>query len=145
MSAPPRRPVPVLRGARVTLRPPAPTDSEVARRIGLHPEILLGYGEELEDWRELTVAEAAELLARLAPDEDKVEWVVEADGVCMGTARLHSVEEPHCTAAQLDGRRRLPRAVSLRAIAAERRAVRLPLERVCKEAQMAGTQGGHHG
>jgi hypothetical protein len=84
MSAPPGRPVPVLRGARVTLRPPAPADSEVARRGGLHPEILLGYGEDLEEWRELTAAEAAELLARLAPHKDKVEWVVEADRVVVG-------------------------------------------------------------
>lgn len=52
MSAPPGRPVPVLRGARVTLRPPAPADSEVARRIGLHPEILLGYVEVLDEWRD---------------------------------------------------------------------------------------------
>ena len=103
MSAPPGRPVPVLRGARVTLRPPAPADSEVARRIGLHPEILLGYGEEMEEWRELTVAEAAELLARLAPHKDKVEWVVEADGGCIGTARLHSFEEPHRVAAYAVG------------------------------------------
>jgi ribosomal-protein-alanine N-acetyltransferase len=103
MSAPPGRPVPVLRGARVTLRPPAPADSEVARRGGLHPEILLGYGEDLEEWRELTAAEAAELLARLAPHKDKVEWVVEADGVFVGTARLHSFEEPHRTAAYAVG------------------------------------------
>ena len=83
MSAPPWRPVPVLRGARVTLRPPAPADSEVARRIGLHPEILLGYGEEMEEWRELTVPEAAELLAR------RGEW-----GSRMRTPVVHSRGKP---------------------------------------------------
>jgi len=103
MSAPAMRPVPVLRGARVTLRPPVAADSEVARRIGLHPEILLGYGAELGEWRELTAAEAAEFLASLAPDADKVEWVVEADSGCVGTARLHAFDEPHRTAAYAVG------------------------------------------
>ena len=103
MSAPAVRPVPVLRGARVTLRLPVAADSDVARRIGLHPEILLGYGAELGEWRELSAAEAVELLAILAPDADKVEWVVKADSGCVGTARLHAFDEPHRTAAYAVG------------------------------------------
>ena len=103
MSKPAERPVPVLEGARVRLRPPAPADAEVARRIGLHPQVVLGYGIDLAEWRELTAAEAAELLAGLAPRADKVEWVVEVDGACVGTARLHSFDEPRRTAAYAVG------------------------------------------
>ena len=97
------RPVPVLCGARVTLRPPAPADSEVARRIGLHPEIVSGYGLELSQWRALTEEEAAELLASLAPNAGKVEWVVAAVGDFIGTARLHSFNDPRGSAAYAVG------------------------------------------
>jgi ribosomal-protein-alanine N-acetyltransferase len=105
MSPPAARPVPVLRGARVTLRPPAPADAKVARRIGLHPEIVRGYGIELTEWRALTTAEAAEFLEDIAPDAQKVEWVVAAGGAYAGTARLHS----------FDGRRGSVYAVGLAA------------------------------
>ena len=50
------RPVPVLRGPRVTLRPPAAGDADAARRIGVYPEIARLFGEEAgDDWRELTL------------------------------------------------------------------------------------------
>lgn len=103
MSEPAVWPVPVLAGSRVRLRPPALADAAEARRIGLHSEVMLGYGIELEEWRELTAAEAAELLANLAPAADKVEWVVEVDGAFIGTARLHSFDEPRRSAAYAVG------------------------------------------
>jgi len=103
MSEPAARPVPVLAASRVRLRPPAPADAAEARRIGLHPEVLLGYGIELEEWRELTAAEVAEFLASLAPAADKVEWVVEVDGAFIGTARLHSFDAPCRSAAYAVG------------------------------------------
>ena len=43
------RPVPVLRGSRVTLRPPAAGDADAARRIGVYPEIARLFGEEAGD------------------------------------------------------------------------------------------------
>ena len=62
------RPVPVLRGPRVTLRPPAAGDADAARRIGVHPEIERLFGEEAgDDWRELTASEADDLLVRSVP------------------------------------------------------------------------------
>jgi len=60
-------PVPVLRGARVTLRPPAPSDADDARRIGVHPEIWRFFGEDVREWRELCDDEARAAIARLAP------------------------------------------------------------------------------
>lgn len=103
MSRPAARPVPVLEGARVRLRPPAPGDAAAARRGGLHPEVLLGYGIELAEWRALTESEGDALVAGLAPDADKVEWVVAVDGVFIGAARLHSFDAPRRSAAYAVG------------------------------------------
>jgi RimJ/RimL family protein N-acetyltransferase len=97
------RPVPVLDGARVRLRPPAPPDAEVARRIGLHSDILFGFGEKLVEWRELTDDEVAEFLRSLDPSPDEVAWAVEANGAYIGGARLHSFDEPRRTAAYAVG------------------------------------------
>jgi [ribosomal protein S5]-alanine N-acetyltransferase len=100
----PVRPVPVLRGARVTLRPPVPRDAGAARRIGLHPEILRLFGEQPDgEWRELTRDEAEELLEALAPTEDRVTWVVDAGHGFIGSASLHSFSPDGTTAAYAIG------------------------------------------
>ena len=103
MSAEAPRAVPVLRGARVTLRPPALGDAEAARRIGVDPEVMLGFGEVIDEWREATSAEAEELIAGLAPNPDKVEWVIALGDGLVGTARLHHIDEPRRTAAYVVG------------------------------------------
>lgn len=97
------RPVPVLRGPRVTLRPPAPDDADAARRIGVHPEVARGFGEEVGAWRALAPAEAEALVAALAPGPDKVEWVVDAGAGFIGTARLHSFDDEDRAAAYAVG------------------------------------------
>jgi RimJ/RimL family protein N-acetyltransferase len=98
------RQVPVLRGARVTLRPAVPRDAAAARRIGLHPEILLLFGEEPEgEWRELTRDESQELLEALAPTEDRVTWVVDAGAGFIGSASLHGFSPDGTTAAYAIG------------------------------------------
>jgi [ribosomal protein S5]-alanine N-acetyltransferase len=92
------RPVPVLRGKRVTLRPAVPRDAGAARRIGLHPEIERLFGAEPEDeWRELTREESEDLLAALAPTEDRLTWVVDAGDGFIGTASLHSIDADEAT------------------------------------------------
>lgn len=94
------RPVPVLRGPRVTLRPPAAGDADAARRIGMHPEIARLFGEEAgDDWRELTSSEADDLLVRLGPATDRVNWVVDAGHGFIGSASLHSFDRDAHTAA----------------------------------------------
>ncbi len=88
-----RMPAPLLRGPRVTLRPPAAGDAEAVRRIGIHPEIARSFGEEAGDeWRELTPCEADELLARLRPAADRVSWVVDAGRGFIGSASLDSFD-----------------------------------------------------
>ena len=97
------RPVPVLRGPRVTLRPPAAGDADAARRIGVHPEIHRFFGYEVPEWRELTPVEAEWLVADLAPSEKAVTWVVDAGRGFIGTAALHSFDEASGTAAYAVG------------------------------------------
>ena len=95
--------VPVLKGARVTLRPPVAGDADAARRIGVHPEIHRFFGYEVAEWRELTPAEAEWLVADLAPSAKAVTWVVDAGSGFIGTAALHSFDEASGSAAYAVG------------------------------------------
>jgi len=95
--------VPVLRGARVTLRPPAPSDADDARRIGMHPEIWRCFGEDVGEWRELTAEEAREAVARLAPADGKLDWVIDTGTGFVGTATLHSPDPAARSAAYAIG------------------------------------------
>jgi ribosomal-protein-alanine N-acetyltransferase len=100
----PVRPTPVLRGPRVTLRPPAAEDADAARLIGLHPEIERLFGEEPEEeWRELTPEESEDLLEALASTCDRVTWVVDAGSGFIGSASLHSFGGDGTTAAYAIG------------------------------------------
>ncbi len=96
-------PVPVLRGARVTLRPPAPSDTDDARRIGVHPQIWRCFGEDVPEWRELTDGEARAAIARLAPADGKLDWVIDAGAGFVGTATLHSPDSAARSAAYAVG------------------------------------------
>ena len=97
------RRVPVLRGPRVRLRPPAAGDADAARRIGVHPEIHRFFGYEVAEWRPLTPAEAEWLVADLAPSATAMTWVVDAGDGFIGTAALHSVDEASGSAAYAVG------------------------------------------
>lgn len=97
------RPVPVLRGVRVTMRPVEVADAEVVRRIGVHPEIWRFFGDEVDNWRELTPGEAAAAVARLAPSAAEVAWVVDAGTGFIGSASLHSFDTAAGTAAYAVG------------------------------------------
>lgn len=98
------RPVPVIRGLRVTLRPPAAEDAEAARRIGVYPEIARLFGEQPEaDWRELTRVEAGKLMASLGLSEERIPWVVDVGQGFIGSASLHSFDLEAHTAAYAVG------------------------------------------
>jgi [ribosomal protein S5]-alanine N-acetyltransferase len=101
----PLRPAPpVLRGPRVTLRPPVAADADAARRIGLHPEIERQFGAQPEpEWRELTPDEAQGLLVTLASADGRVTWVVDAGDGFIGSASLHSFSADDRTAAYAIG------------------------------------------
>jgi RimJ/RimL family protein N-acetyltransferase len=103
MSDPAVKPVPVLRGARVTLRTPAPSDADDARRIGAHPEIWRSFGEDVAEWRELTPDEVDAMIARLRPEPGTPAWVIDAGSGFIGTARLHSVDPAARSAAYAIG------------------------------------------
>ena len=84
--------VPVLRGARVTLRPPTPADVGVVARLGVDPAIERFFGAERRTRRGLTTDEASRALARLAGPARTQGWVIEEGGRLVGLARLFAVE-----------------------------------------------------
>jgi [ribosomal protein S5]-alanine N-acetyltransferase len=84
--------VPVLRGARVTLRPPTPADVGVVARLGVDPAIERFFGAERRSRRGLTTDEASRALARLAGPARTQGWVIEEGGRLVGLARLFAVE-----------------------------------------------------
>ena len=70
----------------------------------MHPEIARLFGEEAGgDWRELTSSEADDLLVRLGPAADRVNWVVDAGYGFIGSASLHSFDRDAHTAAYAIG------------------------------------------
>ena len=84
--------VPVLRGARVTLRPPTPADVGVVARLGVDPAIERFFGAERRARRGLTTDEASRAMARLAGPARTQGWVIEEGGRLVGLARLFAVE-----------------------------------------------------
>ena len=84
--------VPLLRGARVTLRPPAPADVGVVARLGVDPAIERFFGTEHLTRRGLTTDEARRVLARLAGPARTQGWVIDEGGRLVGLARLFAVE-----------------------------------------------------
>jgi RimJ/RimL family protein N-acetyltransferase len=84
--------VPVLRGARVTLRPPTPADVGVVARLGVDPAIERFFGAERHTRRGLTTDEASRALARLAGPARTQGWVIEESERLVGLARLFAVE-----------------------------------------------------
>lgn len=96
-------PVPVLLGTRVTLRPPAPSDVEDVRRIGVHPEIWRFFGEEVGEWRTLMPDEASAVIEGLTPADGKLDWVIDSGAGFVGTATLHSPDSGAGSAAYAVG------------------------------------------
>ncbi len=84
--------VPVLRGARVMLRPPRPADGGVIARLGVDPAIERFFGVERSTRRGLTSAESRAALAHLGGRTGTQGWVIERNGRLVGLARLFGVE-----------------------------------------------------
>ncbi|HEU4630100.1 MAG TPA: GNAT family N-acetyltransferase [Gemmatimonadaceae bacterium] len=83
-------PPPILRGARVALRPPRPADVEDRLAIGRDPEFRRMVGATGPWPGPLTRAEAERWYETLRREPHG--WVVEHAGRCVGVARLHHVE-----------------------------------------------------
>ena len=82
---------PKLVGERVLLRDATSSDVEARQRLGSHAEIQRMFGAEHPVSGAMTRVAAESWLAGLG-GEGTIEWVVEADGSFLGTARLHSFD-----------------------------------------------------
>ena len=82
--------VPVLEGARVTLRPPQPSDIADRLQLGRDPEVVPMFGGRAADLTPLTIDEIDREHARLAPPNHG--WVIEYAGRAVGVARLSHVD-----------------------------------------------------
>ncbi len=82
--------VPVLEGARVTLRPPRSADIEDRLRLGRDPQIVRMFGGGATDLTPLTIDEIEREHARLAPPNHG--WIIEHEGRAVGVARLHAID-----------------------------------------------------
>ncbi len=79
---------PILRGPRLTLRPPSEADIDVRLQLGNDPDIHRLYGGSQADLRPLTSADAAGWFRRLAADPHG--WAIE-HGRLIGEIRLHTI------------------------------------------------------
>jgi [ribosomal protein S5]-alanine N-acetyltransferase len=85
---------PLLMAPGVVLRPPDQGDIEAVRLLGVDPVIWRFFGEDVDPRAELTVAEARAFVGGIGAEDASVEWVIEAYGAFIGTARLHTIDGP---------------------------------------------------
>jgi RimJ/RimL family protein N-acetyltransferase len=78
----------ILRGPRLTLRPPSEADIDVRLQLGNDPDIHRLYGGSQADLRAMTPADAAGWFRRLAADPHG--WAIE-HGRLIGEIRLHTI------------------------------------------------------
>jgi [ribosomal protein S5]-alanine N-acetyltransferase len=78
-------------GQRVVLRAPAATDVDERQALGRHAEIARMFGAATPGTSPMSYEAAAAWMAARGP-EGTVEWIVEAEGRFLGTARLHSFD-----------------------------------------------------
>lgn len=95
---------PNLRGAHVLLRRPEARDVATIRRLGRDREVERMYGRVVDSQAELTQVQAEAIYHDLVSGGDQYLWAIEAEGVYIGTAFLHSFE---------DGERRASYAIGL--------------------------------
>ena len=87
---------PVLQGHRVTLRPPQERDKKAHLARGRDAEFRKIVGGDPRTLPLLSEAEAEQWYNQLG--QGCHHWVVEAEGQCIGTARLHAPDTHHCRA-----------------------------------------------
>ena len=85
-----RNSVPVLHGARVTLRRPRADDFQARLALGTDAEIVRMYGGSSSEVQPLTEAAARRWVARLLDHE--YAWIIEHDGCLIGQIRLDRVD-----------------------------------------------------
>jgi [ribosomal protein S5]-alanine N-acetyltransferase len=80
-----------LKGDRVTLRPPKPSDKADRLALGRSPEIVRLFGGNYPDLPPLAMAEIDGWYDDI--ESDPHSWMIEYEGRCIGSARLHSFSE----------------------------------------------------
>jgi [ribosomal protein S5]-alanine N-acetyltransferase len=85
------RAAPTLRGRRVVLRAPQPSDVADRLAAGRDPEFRRMVGAVGADPGALTQADAEHWYVKLR--QESLGWVIEHAGHCVGVARLHGVDE----------------------------------------------------
>ncbi|MGE5674560.1 MAG: GNAT family N-acetyltransferase [Mycobacterium leprae] len=83
--------VPILQGKRVLLRPPCEKDKQDRLALGRNAEFVRMCGGDHRNLQPFTPEQAERWYARLVAEP--LEWVIEVNGRCIGTARLHHMDE----------------------------------------------------
>ncbi len=84
---------PVLRGERVILRSPQPADRQDRLAYGRSPEFRKMVGADARVVPPLTAEEVEAWYEQM--ERDTLHWVIEYEGRCIGTARLHALDTFH--------------------------------------------------
>ncbi len=91
MSGHPSVPRSVLRGRQVLLRSPQPSDKQDRLACGRHPEAVRMYGGDYRNLTPLTVDQVERWYGQLSGDP--LQWAIEVDRQCIGTAQLHHLDQ----------------------------------------------------
>src|SRR5262245_60608992 len=90
MNIPEPQYLPTLNGARVKLRPPVERDKQDRLAAGRDPEFRRMVGGDPTDCPPLTMPEVEQWYQRLC--QAPLQWVIEAEGCCIGVARLLALD-----------------------------------------------------
>src|SRR5215468_8407744 len=91
MNIPEPQNLPTLDGARVKLRPPVERDKQDRLMAGRDPEFRRMVGGDPADCPPLTMQEVEQWYQRLC--HSPLHWVIEAEGCCIGVARLLAIDQ----------------------------------------------------
>ena len=90
MNIPEPHNLPTLYGARVKLRLPIESDKKDRLAAGRDPEFRRMVGADPSDCPPLTLREVEQWYQQLC--HAPLQWVIEAEGCCIGAARLHALD-----------------------------------------------------
>lgn len=81
---------PILKGPTIMLRPPQETDKQDRLAYGRDPEFRRMVGGNPNTLPPLTAAEVERWYSQAV--QEPYHWIIEAEGRCIGTVRLHTVD-----------------------------------------------------
>lgn len=90
MSSQEQHPLPSLTGNNIRLRPPRPNDIPERQRHGRHHEFLRMVGSDVQEDSPMSEADAQKWYENQC--KEPYLWIIEWQGLAVGTARLHNVD-----------------------------------------------------